>query len=119
MLRTKIQLERTSGGIIPPGAIVAYQLKTLPTSKKVGIVFYIYYDKESLLSGRPSLTNDVLKFKIDNDQKNGCEAIIDDSILSGVNPMTLINITDTIALSFIEDKFLGSGSCEKIGDSLE
>lgn len=119
MLKTLVQLERSSGGMIPEGAIIAYKIMTAPFSKKISIVYEVYYNAQAIIDKKPHLTQDILLFKTEKGQINAANNIeVNDTTLQNLNPSTFVNLTDTIALSVLEEHFLGENSCEKIGDQL-
>jgi hypothetical protein len=120
MLEVKKELSRASGGVIPPGSILMYQITTFPQKSEVSIVFSLYLNADAIKSGKkPIPIQDVDNFKKpDGTPVQGGFYTPDNAILKGLTPNTLVNITDTIAKAYAEEAFLGENSCEKIGDKL-
>lgn len=119
MLRTLSPLNRVSGGVIPTGAIITYQITTIPKTKKIGITYQVYYDTDAFVSNKPEVPiKDIVEFKKGENQVRGGEMEINDSMLNDVNPITFVNITDSIAKAFLEINFPGLFTLEILGDTL-
>lgn len=135
MIKVVKSLTRASGGTIPVGAIIDYQISMMPAiditkergedkikdaldrKKKVEIVFTVFSSIDALITGKPPVPmQDIVEFQIEGKPVRGGWMETDDSIVA--EKSTYLDFTDAMAKNYLEEKFLGAKSCEAIGYNL-
>ena len=119
MLKLNVKLNRASGGEIPEGAIILYQITTQPQSNEVLVRFKSYLNKDAIIEGLPALPAlDIKEFQAeDGTPVEGAKFTPSENLLVGLTINKVVDITDEIVKNLIESQFLSVGDCESIGDT--
>jgi len=119
MLQLNKKLNRISGGEISTGSIITYEIKTEELTEQITIIFNIYDNIEKLQAGKPFPTVDVEELVKGGKAVNGGKYTPSKDVLNNLpeNPK-LVNITDKIVKSFLEEAFFGANTITELGADL-
>jgi len=119
MLKLNKELERISGGTIPSGSIIIYKIVTTELTEEVTIMFNIFGDKQKLQEGKPLPNNDIVQLIIEGTPVSGGKYTPSSDVLEDLpeNPK-LVNVTDEIVKTFLEEAFFGPNCITKLGTEL-
>ncbi len=117
MLKIKKDLDRTSGGKIPAGAMLDYDMTVSGNSDALDINWRIFYNEDAMKVDKiPVPPQDIKAFQMKGDQQiksiSGVRYTPDPELIKKIKNPTLRLISDTIVKTMMEERFLGEGSCE-------